>query len=82
MSGFRLIPFRFGGQRSAWQELQFYRAQRARMMQDAQSGLDAANNAFFSAQQNLIGGITGIAQQRAIDRVKGELQAKLNSIKK
>ncbi len=56
MSGFHLIPFRFQTQRTAWQDMQYYRAQRAQMMQDAQSSLDAANAAFHTAQQNLIGG--------------------------
>jgi hypothetical protein len=80
MSGFHLIPFRFQTQRTAWQDLQYYRAQRASMMQDAQASLDAVNAAFHAAQQNLIGGITTIAQQRAIDRVQAELQAKLKSV--
>ncbi len=82
MSGFQLVPFRFQTQRTAWQDIQYYRAQRARMMQDAQSSLDAANAVFHSAQQNLIGGMTNIAQQRALDRLQAELQAKLKTAQK
>ncbi len=33
-----------------------------------------------AALQNQISGITTIAQQRALDRIKAELQAKLKSI--
>jgi hypothetical protein len=69
MSGFHLIPFRFGRQRSAWQELQYYRAQRAQFVQDAMSITQTLAASFEVALQNKISGAANNAAQAALDRI-------------
>ena len=54
MSGFHLVAYKMTFGRTAWQDMQYYRAQRAQMVQDAQSLMDTASSAIQTALQNQI----------------------------
>jgi hypothetical protein len=75
MSGFRLVPYRLHFGRSAWQEVNYYRAQRAAIVANAQALLDTASSSLFGALQNQASGAANNAAQVALDRINALAQA-------
>jgi len=80
MSGFKLVPYKMNFGRSAWQEISYYRKQRAAIVANAQSLLDTANSSLFGALQNQVSGAANNAAQVALDRVNALAQATKNNI--
>ncbi len=75
MSGFRLVPYKTNLSRSAWQEIKYYRAQRAAIAANAQSLLDTGTSSLFGALQNQVSGSVNNTAQVALDRVNALAQA-------
>ena len=78
MSGFHLVPLRLKFGRSAWGDLQHYRAQRAAFVQDSISLMNSAASSIQTALQNQSTGAATNAAQSAVDRLNA-LQAAQNS---
>ena len=80
MSGFHLVSFKMTFGRTAWQEMQYYRGQRAQMAQDAQSLMNTASSAIQTALQNQVSGAANNAAQAALDRINVLAQATKNNV--
>jgi hypothetical protein len=75
MSGFKLVPYKLTFGRTAWQEMNYYRKQRAAIAANAQSLLDTANSSLFGALQNQASGEANNAARVALDRINALAQA-------
>jgi hypothetical protein len=75
MSGFHLVPYQMTFGRSAWQDIKYYRAQRAAIVADAQSLLDTGSSSLFGALQNQVSGAANNAAQVALNRINALAQA-------
>ena len=64
MSGFKLVPYGMNFGRTAWQDIQYYRAQRAAIVSDAQSLMDTASSAIETALQNQVSGAASSLTER------------------
>jgi hypothetical protein len=82
MSGFHLVGYKMTFGRTAWQEMKYYRAQRAAMVQDAQSLMDTASSSIASALQNQVSGAANNAAQAALDRINVLAQATQTNVNK
>jgi hypothetical protein len=82
MSGFHLVGYKLTFGRTAWQEMKYYRAQRAAMVQDAQSLMDTASSSIASALQNQVSGAANNAAQAALDRINVLAQATQATVNK
>ena len=82
MSGFRLVPYKMTYGRSAWQDVNYYRRQRAAIVANAQSLLDTANSSLFGALQNQVSGAANNAAQAALDRVNALALATKDTVNK
>jgi len=79
MSGFTLVPYRMTFGRTAWQEMQYYRAQRAAIVADGQSLMDTSSS-LFSALQNQASGSANNAAQVALDRINALAQSTSDNV--
>ena len=82
MSGSHLVPYKMTFGRTAWQDMQYYRAQRVQMAQDAQSLMDTASSAIQTALQNQVSGAANNAAQAALDRIHALAQATSTNVNK
>jgi hypothetical protein len=80
MSGFKLVPYTLTFGRTPWQEIKYYRAQRAAIVANAQGLLDTANTSLFGALQNQVTGSANNAAQVALDRINALAQATQNNV--
>jgi len=80
MSGFKLVPYTLTFGRNAWQEIKYYRAQRAAIAANAQALLDTANTSLFGALQNQATGSANNAAKVALDRINALAQATQNNV--
>jgi len=80
MSGFKLVPYGMNFGRTAWQDIQYYRAQRAAIVSDAQSLMDTASSAIETALQNQVSGAANNTAQIALDRINALAQSTSNNV--
>ncbi len=66
-------------QASAYQNIQAQRASMARYLGSAQSSINAVGSALAGAATNQITGLANIAAQRAMNRIKAQLQTVMMS---
>jgi hypothetical protein len=78
MPGFHLVPLRMNFGRTAWQDIQYYRAQRAQFVQDSIALMGTASSSIESALQNQLSGSVNNAAQVALNRLNA-LQAASSS---
>jgi hypothetical protein len=75
MSGFKLVPYKLHFGRTSWQEIKYYRKQRAAMVSNAQSLMSTASTSLFGALQNQVSGSANNAAQVALDRINALAKA-------
>jgi hypothetical protein len=80
MSGFKLVPYKMNFGRTAWQDIKYYRAQRAAIVANAQSLLETGASSLFGALQNQVSGSANNTAQVALDRINALAQATKNNV--
>lgn len=80
MSGFTLVPYKVTFGRTAWEEIKYYRAQRASIVADAQSLMTTASSSIATALQNQVSGSANNTAQVALDRINALAQATSDNV--
>lgn len=69
--------FSFIRTRSAWQDMEYYRARRSAALKQDQANMDAINSAMMTAKQTQITTSSNLAANAALKRVQDTAKAKL-----
>ena len=80
MSGFKLVPFKMTLGRTAWQEMNYYRQQRAAIVANAQSLMATASSAIETSLQNQVSGAANNTAKIALNRIKAQAQSTKNKV--
>lgn len=73
------VRFNWVPTRSAWQEMEYRRAKRAKAIKEDLDRMDSMNATFSNAFQNRILGSANIAAEAALKRVQAAAKAKLEA---